>query len=271
MGVVNVTPDSFSDGGQHQSTELAISHALTLESQGAQILDVGGESTRPGATPVSEQEELDRVIPVIEGVRARSACPISIDTSKARVMSEAIAAGANLVNDVQALQGPSALETAAQLGVPVVLMHMQGTPSHMQVQPTYEHVVDEIQQFLLHRIEVAQSVGLSPNYVVIDPGFGFGKTLDHNLALLAELDGLVALGYPVLAGISRKSMLGALTGRKDPKERVSASVAASLLAAKAGAAIVRVHDVAETCDALKILAAVEAHRVDGLKDKGDHV
>ncbi len=256
MGVLNVTPDSFSDGGQFASRHKAVEQALRLEQEGAAILDVGGESTRPGAEPVGLQEELDRVIPVIEGIRARTQCPISIDTSKSEVMAEAIRAGANLVNDVTALKGEGATEVVAAHQVPVVLMHMQGQPRSMQQAPEYGDVVPEISEFLLERVRSCATAGIAPDHIVLDPGFGFGKTLAHNVALLAGLPQVVELGHPVLAGLSRKSMLGQITGRDDPKERVSASVAAALLAAQAGAAIVRVHDVAQTVDALKVWQAV---------------
>jgi dihydropteroate synthase len=254
MGIVNVTPDSFSDGGHHASTASAIAHALQLIADGADILDIGGESTRPGAAEVSEQEELDRVLPVIEGLRGISV-PISIDTYKPEVMRAALAAGASMVNDVNALQAEGALEAVANSDAAVCLMHKQGSPQNMQQQPQYLDVVTEVGSFLLKRVASAKAAGIARNRIVIDPGFGFGKTLVHNLDLLRELDTLCGLGLPLLAGLSRKSMLGALTGR-EVGDRVAASVAAAVLAAQRGAAIVRVHDVRETADALKILNAV---------------
>lgn len=256
MGVVNVTPDSFSDGGDHFAAEQAIAHSLHLASQGADILDIGGESTRPGSLPVSLQEELDRVIPVIKGIRLHTDCPISIDTSKPEVMEAAVSAGANLINDVNALQAPKALEVAKACDVPVVVMHMRGTPETMQAQANYDDVVAEVMEFLTERMLACEKVGMDKKSLIIDPGFGFGKKLDHNVALLARLSELVQSGTPVLAGLSRKSMLGALTQRESPKERLAASLSACLIAAQAGAAIVRVHDVQETCDALKVWAAV---------------
>ncbi len=254
MGIVNVTPDSFSDGGHHTSTAAAIAHAVQLIEDGADILDIGGESTRPGAAEVSEQEELDRVLPVIEGLRGISA-PISVDTWKPEVMRAAIAAGASMVNDVNSLQESGALEIVAGTGAAVCLMHKQGVPQTMQQQPQYQDVIAEVSAFLRQRMAAAEAAGITRDRVVLDPGFGFGKTLAHNLALLRQLETFCALGVPVLAGLSRKSMLGAITGR-DVNERMVASVAAALLAVQRGAAIVRVHDVRETVDALKIWNAV---------------
>ena len=254
MGIVNVTPDSFSDGGYHASTALALAHAHRLVAEGADILDIGGESTRPGAAEVSEQQELDRVLPVIEGLRG-SPVPLSIDTWKPGVMRAALAAGASLVNDVNALQADGALQVVAASDAAVCLMHKQGTPQTMQQQPRYADVVGEVGAFLRARIAAADQAGIARARVVIDPGFGFGKTLAHNLALLRDLPELGALGVPVLAGLSRKSMLGAITGR-GVDERQAASVAAALLAVQRGAAIVRVHDVRETVDALKVLNAL---------------
>jgi len=256
MGIVNVTPDSFSDGGRHASTATAIAHAHKLIEEGADILDIGGESTRPGAQPVSIQEELDRVLPVIEGLRG-APVPISIDTCKPEVMQAAIAAGVQMVNDINALQNISAMRAVAASNAAVCLMHKQGDPQTMQQQPDYQNVVAEVSAFLCVRIAAAEAAGIQRNRIVIDPGFGFGKTLAHNLALLRELKRLTELGVPVLAGLSRKSMLGALTGR-DVGDRVAASVAASLIAVQRGASIVRVHDVRETVDALKILNAMNA-------------
>lgn len=263
MGVVNVTPDSFSDGGRFESPERAVAHALDLAAQGADILDVGGESTRPGAAPVSESVELDRVVPVIEGIRAASVTAISIDTSKPAVMRAAVAAGADLINDVFALRAPAALETAVELDVPVCLMHMQGRPRTMQQSPHYDHVVEDLLAFFQARVRDCLQAGMAGAHLVLDPGFGFGKSLAHNLQLLAGLGRFAELGYPVLAGLSRKSMLGAITGRERPDERVAASVAAALLAADRGAAIIRVHDVADTVDALKVRQALSAIETQG--------
>jgi dihydropteroate synthase len=256
MGIVNVTPDSFSDGGRHDRPGAALDHALQLVAEGADLLDVGGESTRPGAEPVSEAEELERVIPVIERIRAETAVPISIDTVKPAVMHAAVAAGADMVNDVMGLRAEGALAAVAELGVPVCLMHMQGEPRTMQKAPTYVDVVADIESFFQQRLEACERAGIDTGRVVLDPGFGFGKTLAHNLALLARFSDLRKLGCPLLAGLSRKSMLGTLTGKTQPSDRVSASVAAALLAAERGAAIVRVHDVEPTVDALKVLEAV---------------
>ncbi|ADE11300.1 dihydropteroate synthase [Sideroxydans lithotrophicus] len=254
MGIVNVTPDSFSDGGHHSSTASAIDHAQQLIADGADILDIGGESTRPGAATVSTQEELDRVLPVIEGLHDISV-PISIDTWKPKVMRAALTAGASMVNDINALQEEGALEMVAASGAAVCLMHKQGVPQTMQQQPQYQDVVAEVSAFLRERIAAAEAAGIARESMVIDPGFGFGKTLAHNLALLRNLDAFCALGVPVLAGLSRKSMLGAIIGR-DVGERMAASVAAAMLAVQRGAAIVRAHDVRETVDALKIMNAL---------------
>jgi dihydropteroate synthase len=257
MAIVNVTPDSFSDGGRLDSTASAVSHALKLVEQGADMLDIGGESTRPNADPVSLQEELDRVIPVIEGLSARCKVPISIDTSKPEVMRAAVAAGAGFINDVTALRQDGALEAAAFLGVPVCLMHMPGSPRTMQKETNYDDVLVQVRQFLTERIFACEMAGISKKNLVIDPGFGFGKLLEHNLALLANLSYFCELGVPVLAGVSRKSMIGQITGR-DVDARVSGSAAAAMLAAQNGAGIIRVHDVAETKDVLAVLAAVQA-------------
>lgn len=255
MGIVNVTPDSFSDGGRYVSSAAAIAHAQQLIADGADILDIGGESTRPGAAEVGEQEELDRVLPVIEGLRNINV-PISIDTWKPGVMRAAIKAGASLVNDVNALQAKDALQAVADSDAAVCLMHKRGTPQTMQQQPQYLDVVAEVGNFLRERIAAAEAVGIARTRIVIDPGFGFGKALAHNLSLLRHLDALCALGVPVLVGLSRKSMLGAITGR-EVNDRVAASVTAALLAVQRGAVIVRVHDVRETVDALKVWRAIE--------------
>ena len=257
MGIVNVTPDSFADGGQHRSVQAAINHALELEAEGADILDIGGESTRPGATAVSVEEELRRVIPVIEGLRARTELPISIDTSKPEVMRAAIAAGAGMINDVHALGLEGAMDAAAELGVPVCLMHMQGEPATMQDDPVYDDVVAEVHGFFTQRLFACQMAGIDRKLVIIDPGFGFGKTLEHNLRLLRQLPRLVELGVPVLVGMSRKGMIGAVTGRA-LEDRVVGSAVAGLIAVQNGAGIVRVHDVAATVDALKLWQAVVA-------------
>ncbi|MFZ3019305.1 MAG: dihydropteroate synthase [Gallionella sp.] len=256
MGIVNVTPDSFSDGGRYVSTSAAIDHAHKLIADGADILDVGGESTRPGAAPVGVQEELDRVLPLVEGLRGID-IPISIDTFKPAVMRAALAAGACMVNDVNALLAEGALDAVARSDTAVCLMHKQGDPQNMQQQPHYQDVSAEVSRFLRERIAAAEAAGIARERIVIDPGFGFGKTLAHNLELLRRLDTLCELGVPVLAGMSRKSMLGAITGH-DVGERQAASIAAALIAVQRGAAIVRVHDVRETVDALKIWNAVNS-------------
>jgi len=261
MGVVNVTPDSFSDGGRYLQVDKAVDHGLSLAKQGADILDIGGESTRPGADPVDVGMELERVIPVIEGLRRATTCAISIDTSKSEVMRAAIAAGANMINDVHGLRSPGALEAAAALGVPVCLMHMQAEPKTMQEDPNYRDVVAEVSRFLAQRVQSCLAVGMRRDQLVIDPGFGFGKTLDHNLALLNGIRTLRESGVPVLAGLSRKSMLAAITGRSSTDMRLASSLAAALLAAQRGAAILRVHDVAETLDVLRVWAA--ARSLDG--------
>lgn len=255
MGIVNVTPDSFSDGGQHGSTDAAIAHGLQLVADGADVLDIGGESTRPGAEEISEEDELNRVIPVIEALAKQINIPIAIDTSKPGVMRAAVKAGASIINDVFALRRDDALYVAAELKVPVILMHMQGEPHSMQAAPHYDDAVAEVHSFLTQRIFACEMAGISKKNIVIDPGFGFGKSLEHNLALLAQLQKFVELGVPVLAGLSRKSMIGTLTGR-DVYDRIHGSVAAALIAAQNGAKIIRVHDVAATVDALKVWNAV---------------
>lgn len=256
MGIVNVTPDSFSDGGQHASTTAAIEHGLRLVDEGAEILDIGGESTRPGSTVVPLEEELQRVIPVIEGLARRAGVPLSIDTYKPAVMRAAIAAGTDIINDICALQQPGALEAVADSRAGVCLMHMQGTPQTMQADPHYDDVVQEVRDFLLERMQACQQVGIGQERIMLDPGFGFGKRSVHNIALLRELPALCALGYPVLAGLSRKSVLGQLTGN-DVDARLHASIAAAVIAAMKGARILRVHDVKATADALKIVAAIQ--------------
>ncbi|WMJ68692.1 dihydropteroate synthase [Stenotrophomonas sp. 24(2023)] len=258
MGIVNVTPDSFSDGGVHDTTEAAVAHGLRLVEEGADLLDIGGESTRPGAAPVSVEEELRRVLPVIEQLAARTAVPISVDTFKPAVMRAAVAAGAGMINDIHALRQPGALEAAAEANVPVVLMHMQGEPGTMQDAPHYDDVVAEVHGFLVQRLFAAEMAGIAKKHLVIDMGFGFGKDTGHNMALLARAERFLELGVPMLAGLSRKRSLGELTGRDAPADRVAASVAAHLIAVQRGARIVRVHDVAATVDALKVWQAVEA-------------
>ena len=256
MGIVNVTPDSFSDGGHHFRCDAALAHAHQLIQEGADILDIGGESTRPGALPVSVQEELDRVIPVIEGLRGVPV-PLSVDSFKPEVMRAALAAGASMINDIDALQQTEALFAVAESDAAVCLMHKQGNPQTMQEQPEYLDVVAEVLQFLRVRIETVEASGIARERIVVDPGFGFGKSLVHNLALLRSLDAFSQLGVPLLAGLSRKSMLGAITGQ-DVEHRDYASVTAALLAVQRGAHIVRVHDVRATVDALKFWHAVNA-------------
>ena len=257
MGVVNVTPDSFSDGGRFLAPERAIAHALALADEGADLLDVGGESTRPGSQGVDAGEELERVLPVIEGIRAASDVPVSVDTSKPQVMREAAAAGASMVNDVCALRVQGALECVAGDGLAVALMHMQGEPRTMQRAPRYDDVVAEVSAFLVERARACEAAGIARERIVIDPGFGFGKTVAHNLTLLRRLAELADTGYPVLVGLSRKSMIEGLIGRPHG-ERVPASVALAMAAAARGAALVRVHDVAATVDALRVTAIVHA-------------
>ncbi len=258
MGVLNLTPDSFSDGGRYLDPDQAQVRAAEIESQGAAIIDLGGESTRPGAAPVAAEEELRRVLPLLKSLHSSSRAVFSVDTSKPEVMRAAAAAGAHLINDVYALRAPGALAAAAETGCAVCLMHMQGEPRTMQLAPHYTDVVAEVRAFLAQRVEACRAAGIADERIVLDPGFGFGKTLEHNLTLLSRLSELSIDGLPILAGLSRKSMLGRLTG-KPPAERVHASVAAALIAAANGARILRVHDVAATVDALKVLTAVREH------------
>ncbi|HTX06591.1 MAG TPA: dihydropteroate synthase [Steroidobacteraceae bacterium] len=255
MGVLNVTPDSFSDGGRFLRLEDAVARGLRMAEEGAAIIDVGGESTRPGAESVGVEEELRRVIPVIARLRSRTRVIISVDTSKPEVMRAAATGGAGMINDVRALREPGALEAAVASGCAVCLMHMLGEPRTMQAAPRYADVVSEVRQFLAERVETCRAAGLPPERMVLDPGFGFGKTLEHNLELLRRLRELSVKGLPILAGLSRKSMVGALTGRP-AGERVHGSVALAVVAALNGARILRVHDVAATVDALKVVAAV---------------
>ena len=260
MGVVNVTPDSFSDGGRHNTLSAAIQHACQLVDEGADLVDVGGESTRPGAKKVSEQEELDRVIPLIEALGKESSTLISIDTSKSVVMREAVKAGARFINDVRALTQDDALSTAIELDVPVCLMHMQGQPTSMQEAPHYLHVVHEVRDWLQARAQTCVRAGLSATRICIDPGFGFGKTLEHNLLLLEHLDILVDSDFPVLVGLSRKSMFGQLLDQPETNQRLIPSVMAAGVAVLKGAAIVRVHDVAATQQAVRLSQALIEQR-----------
>jgi dihydropteroate synthase len=254
-GILNVTPDSFSDGGRFHSFDRAVERGLTLAAEGADLIDVGGESTRPGSRPPTLAEELARVVPVVEALVQRVPVPVSVDTSRPEVMRAAVAAGASMVNDVRALRSPGALSAAAELGVPVCLMHMQRSPETMQEDPRYRDVLVEVRTFLAERVRACLDAGIRQEHLVVDPGFGFGKTPAHNVALLASLDGLRSLGVPVMVGLSRKSVLGQLTGRA-VGDRLPASLAAALLAAQRGAAVLRVHDVAATRDVLTVLDAV---------------
>jgi dihydropteroate synthase len=255
MGVLNVTPDSFSDGGMFVDRERALGQARRMVADGADIIDIGGESTRPGAAPVPLEVELDRVVPLVETL-AKEGLRISVDTHKPDVMRASLAAGAVMINDVRALQAPDAMATVAASGAAVCLMHMQGEPRTMQAQPHYGDVVNEVRDFLVDRAHLCEAAGIGRDRIVIDPGFGFGKSQAHNLELMRALGTLAATGYPVLAGLSRKSMLGGIAGR-EVNERAAASVAAALAAVARGAAIVRVHDVRETVDALKVWHAIE--------------
>ncbi len=258
MGIVNVTPDSFYDGGRYGDPRPAIDHARRLAEEGADILDIGGESSRPGAEPVTVEEELRRVLPVLDAL-AGLGRPISIDTTKPQVMRAALERGAAMINDITALGAPGALAAAAGSDAAVCLMHMQGEPQTMQANPVYTDVVVEVRDFLAARAAACLRTGVARERIVVDPGFGFGKRTEHNLALFAHLDALASLGYPVLVGLSRKSSLGRLTGRPT-EERLASSLAAALLAVQRGARILRVHDVAATRDVLAVLAAVESTR-----------
>ena len=253
-GILNVTPDSFSDGGRYLESDAAVAHGLALLEDGADVLDVGGESTRPGAAPVGTAEEIERVVPVIEGLRAaRGDAAISIDTRHAAVAEAALAAGATIVNDVSGASDPAMLGVVARTGAGLVLMHMRGTPATMQAEPSYEDVTAEVAAYLQSRAEAAVAAGADGARLWIDPGIGFGKTLDHNLTLMRELETFVRMGRPVLLGASRKSFLGTLTGRTVPAERVAASLACVVRAREAGVDAVRVHDVRETRDILRVL------------------
>jgi dihydropteroate synthase len=252
MGILNVTPDSFSDGGQFSLLDNALIHAERMVSEGATFIDIGGESTRPGADAVGEDEELSRVIPVIERLNRNVDCVISIDTSKAVVMREAVKAGAALINDVRALQEPGALQVAAESRVPVCLMHMQGEPRSMQHSPQYGNVVSDVKAFLQQRAKICEDAGIATDSILLDPGFGFGKTLAHNFSLLKHLPEIMQLGYPVLVGMSRKSMIGKLLDR-NVDERLAGSISLATIAAQMRASIIRVHDVQETSDAVKLV------------------
>lgn len=255
MGILNVTPDSFSDGGQFARLDRAVEQARQMVTEGAAFIDVGGESTRPGGQPVPVDEELNRVIPVIEALSGKIEVPISVDTSKPEVMRAAVAAGAGMINDVRALQEPGALEVAAELDVPVCLMHMQGEPRSMQHNPHYTQVFGDVSNFLLGRAQACEKVGIDRENIVLDPGFGFGKTLAHNLWLLRNIEGFTNLGYPLLVGMSRKSMIAAVTGAP-VDQRLAGSLAVAVMAAEHGAHIFRVHDVKPTVDALAMVTAV---------------
>jgi dihydropteroate synthase len=256
MGVLNVTPDSFSDGGRFDRPQQALAHARQMVEDGASFIDVGGESTRPGAKPVSLQQELDRVCPVVEAIVGELDVVISIDTSSPQVMTQAAALGAGLINDVRALTRDGALQAAANTGLPVCLMHSQGEPDTMQNNPQYQDVCAQVSLFLAQRILAAQSAGIDSARIMLDLGFGFGKSLEHNLQLLARAEQFTVLGYPLLLGLSRKSMLGAITGR-NVEERLPASLAAATICAMKGASVVRVHDVRETVDVVKMAAAIK--------------
>tara|TARA_Y100000766_G_scaffold15007_2_gene10698 strand:- start:1883 stop:2668 length:786 start_codon:yes stop_codon:yes gene_type:complete len=257
MGILNVTPDSFSDGGKFLDTGHAVQQAMQLLDEGATIIDIGGESTRPGAPDVNLDDELNRVIPAIKAIRAKSDCVISVDTSKAQVMEQAILAGADIVNDVRALQEPHALSTLAKYpDVAICLMHMQGQPRTMQSEPTYTDLLAQINLFFEQRISACETAGIKVEQLILDPGFGFGKTLEHNFEILAKFNAFNKFELPLLAGLSRKSMIGNLLNRKTD-ERLAGSLAGALIAAQNGAKIIRVHDVKETADALGVLQACE--------------
>lgn len=256
MGIVNVTPDSFSDGGQFSGAQAAIDHAAQLVRDGADILDIGGESTRPGAAPVSVSQELDRIMPVVQGAMTIGV-PVSVDTRRPEVMREALSAGADLINDVNGFRDPESIQAVAASACGVCIMHMLGEPRTMQLSPHYSDVVHEVTDFLVTQRDALINMGIARERILIDPGFGFGKTLEHNLLLMRAIRKMAAL-QPVLIGVSRKSMIGAITGQTDPEQRVAGSIAAALYAADQGAAVLRVHDVKETVDALKVRAALES-------------
>lgn len=257
MGILNVTPDSFSDGGLFHQRDSALRHAAAMVAAGATLIDVGGESTRPGAAPVSSAEELERVIPVVEAIAAELDVIISVDTSTAEVMRESARAGAGLINDVRSLQRPGALAAAADSGLPVCLMHMRGEPTTMQHNPQYADIVSEVEGFLQARIQACAAAGIARERVVLDPGFGFAKTLEHNLLLFKHLEALHAFGLPLLVGVSRKSMIGKVLGH-EVGGRLYGSLGLAALAVTKGAQILRVHDVAETVDVVRMIAAVQA-------------
>ncbi len=261
MGILNVTPDSFADAGRYSRLDAAVAHAEAMVAAGADIIDIGGESTRPGASPVAESAEIDRVVPVIRELARRTPCLLSVDTSKPNVMRAAVDAGAGMINDVCALRRQGAEEMAAGLGVPICIMHMQGEPASMQAAPAYRDVVAEVKEFLVARVAACEAAGIPRGSLLIDPGFGFGKDLSHNLQLLRSLREFTALGLPVLVGLSRKSMIGALTG-KPVGERLYGSVALAVYAALQGASVVRVHDVGPTVEALRVIGAVMGARAD---------
>jgi len=259
MGILNVTPDSFSDGGQFSTFDTALKQVELMIENGVNIVDIGGESTRPGAIEVSEKDEIARVIPLLKIIKSRFDIAVSIDTSKAGVMSEAILHGADMINDVRALQNEGCLDVVAQSNIAVCLMHMQGMPRTMQASPHYKNIIDDIVSFFQHRIESCERKGIKSERLILDPGFGFGKTLKHNYQMLADFAQFKKLNLPLLAGISRKSMLGDLLNR-DVKQRLSGSLTAAIVAVQQGASIIRVHDVAESVDALKVLKAVAQYK-----------
>ncbi|MBB6542243.1 dihydropteroate synthase [Thalassotalea piscium] len=259
MGIVNVTPDSFSDGGLFNRIDLALNQVEKMVEAGAKIIDVGGESTRPGAEEVNEQDELQRTIPLLKAIKSRFNILVSIDTSKASVMAEALTYGVDIINDVRALQNKGCIEVAAQSDIPVCLMHMQGKPITMQSAPNYNNVIDDIKAFFTHRITQCEQAGINRERIIIDPGFGFGKTLEQNYKLLANLEEFTCFDLPILSGTSRKSMIGTLLNCS-PQQRLAGSLATALLAAQNGANIIRVHDVKETVDTLLVLAAAQDNK-----------
>jgi dihydropteroate synthase len=260
MGILNITPDSFSDGGQFFDINKAVEHSLQMVTNGAAIIDIGGESTRPGSESVSTEEQIERVAPVIHGLRKKSSVPISIDTYNVKVANAALEAGASMINDITALSDEQMAELAAEYKVPVILMHMQGTPATMQNEPEYEDVVTEVLEFLLSRAKKAEDFGIAKNMIFIDPGIGFGKTLEHNLLLLRNIKRFAATGYRVLVGTSRKSFIGQLTDKEKPAERIFGTAATVALCAVAGVSIVRVHDVAEMADVVKVANQIEIEK-----------
>jgi dihydropteroate synthase len=261
MGVLNVTPDSFSDGGEFFDTNKAIEHGLKMAADGAAIIDIGGESTRPGSASVSTKEQINRVVPVIEAIAKKVGVPISIDTTNCEVAKAALDAGAAMTNDITALSNQQMGKLAAERGVPVVLMHIQGTPATMQIEPRYKDVVGEVLCFLLERAKLAEQFGVAKDMIFIDPGIGFGKTIEHNLLLLRDIDRFVDSGYRICIGTSRKSFIGRITGKEKPAERIFGTAATVALCAAAGVSIVRVHDVAEMADVVKIINAVKNIKV----------